>query len=174
MGELDSVMVKEQPAYVAIESEVTGPVETIWEKAYRQDARYVAEVHGEQGWPVVVLYPEWENKPPTSPSRILVQLVLSTEINPDKLPDGRGEGLKVTAMPAATVVGCAYRGAYTFENFKKALARIEEYIKQKDLKPVGPPRHLYFSNTAWTPAFMRVSEVEVPIAGGAADTTSHP
>jgi hypothetical protein len=165
MGEIDHVAVRELPAYTAIESEVLGPVETIWEKAYRQDARYVAAVHGQPGWPVVVIYPDWETKPPEKSARLLVQLVLNTEINPDKL-DTHTIGMKITAMPSATVVSCAYRGTYTLENFKAALARIEAYIQEKELKPIGPPRHLYFSNTAWTPSFMRVSEVEVPVAAG--------
>lgn len=154
------VVVRTIPGYPAIEAEVEGNIEKDWERGFRQGARYVASISNELRWPVVVTYPDWANQPPQPKARMLVHLILNTQKD---FPFPKEKGLAMTDQPTTTVACYAQHGAYTLENFNKALAEIQAYLKTKNLTQSGPPRILYYSNPDWTPSFMRLAEIQVPV-----------
>jgi hypothetical protein len=164
ISDLNKVVLRSVPAYTAIEAELTGPVETAWQKAHRDCIRYAAQLGGEVQWPVVIVYPEWENSAPEPKTRLLVQLLLPPAQN---YPEPKRQGLRVVDAPALVVAACAFKGAYSFQNFLSAKNKIEAYLKEKDIRQNGPPRHLYYSNASWTPQSWRVSEVQIPVAASA-------
>jgi hypothetical protein len=154
------VAVKVVPATSVIEAEVAGPAETVWEKAFRQNARYVAAADLSLWYPLIVVYPDWDTTPGQMQQRLLVQSILSP---PSRFPEPREKGLRIVETPALTVAAYAYRGPYTLDRFQTALAAIHAHLKAKNIPAVGPPRHLYYSNVDWSLKWWRLSEVQVPI-----------
>lgn len=154
------VVVRNIPAYPAIEAEVEGSVTKDWERGFRQGARYVASIENELRWPIVVTYPDWVNQPPQPKARMLVHLILNTQKD---FAFPKEKGLAMTDQPSLTVACYSQRGAYTLENFEKGLNEIQAYLKKNNLTQSGPPRVLYYSNPSWLPSFLLLEEVQVPV-----------
>lgn len=160
LGEIDKVTIRARPNFPAVETELTGAVGTDWEKGFRKCARYTAYAQQEVRWPIIVVYPEWEGKDPEAEAKMQVRLIL----DPDgSFPVPKQKGLATMEIPATSVASYAYRGDYSAENVKTALAKVRAFLKANNIPEMGPPEHLYHSNPHWTPSWWLVSEVQIPI-----------
>lgn len=160
LAPLDEITIRRIPAFPVVDAEVIGDIEIDWEPALRKCARYAAQASQEFRRPVVIIYPEWETKEPQRSGKMQVRLLLDPR---GKLPAPIHKGVGILEMPATYVAAYAYRGAYTRENLVRALTKIRKFLKERRITASGPPRYLLHSNTDWTPQWLRVSEVQVPI-----------
>jgi len=70
----------------------------------------------------------------------------------------------VEDVPAMTVVSIGVRGGYTDANFKKAISKLNAWVKQREhqVRVNGPPRYLAY-NSPFVLGFLKYGEVQLPI-----------
>jgi len=162
---LDEVSVRNLPAFTVIETDTTGSLDASWIKGFRLGARYAALAHSGLNTPTMITFPDWEKSPTAEGTTLHVLVQCLIDPLPD-LPRVRDRSATVQAMPAMTVACYAHRGVYSPASFMSGLKTIQEHLKARGIPIVGPPRYLYYSNSAWMPSWWRVSEVQVPIPSG--------
>lgn len=157
------VTIRTLPAFTVVEAEETGSLDGAWTRGFKSGARYAAYAHSGLNTPAFLSFPDWEKKPVATGSAVhlLVQLILDPLPNLPRVHDG---GVAIVQIPAMTVACCAHPGAYTPENFRRCLEKIESYVKAQHIAVTGPPRYLYYTDTYWVPNWWRVGEVQVPVA----------
>lgn len=162
---LDEVSIRTIPAFTVIETDVTGSLDSSWNKGFRLGARYTAMANTSLNTPTIITFPDWDKNPTAEGDalHLLVQCLLDPLPDPPKIHD-RGASLK--QMPSITVACCAHTGPYSPANFMLCLKKIEDHLHAQKIPAIGPPRYLYYSNTSWYPSWWRVGEVQVPIAAG--------
>lgn len=73
------------------------------------------------------------------------------------------EGVTVSPRPARTVASLGLRGSYSEARFRGALKRLEQWLATRtDIEPVASAYMVYW-NSPFVPAFLKRSEVHVPV-----------
>ena len=163
---LDEVSIRTLPAFTVIETESTGSLDTAWAKGFRLGARYAAFAHSGLNKPTIITFPDWEKAPTAEGNQLHVLVQCLLDPLPD-LPKPHDAGVMVRQMPSMTVACYARRGAYSPANFLLSLKAIEEHLHTHNIRAVGPPRYLYYTDSAWVPSWWRIAEVQIPIAASA-------
>ncbi len=162
---IDQVSIRTLPAFTVIETEMTGSLDSAWTKGFRLGARYAAFAHSSLNTPSLITFPDWDKNPTAEGAHLhlLVQLLLDPLPG---LPKDPNHEAVLEQVPAMTVACYAQRGDYSPANFILGLKKIQEHLQAHNIRAVGPPRYLYYTNTSWIPSWWRVGEVQVPIAAG--------
>jgi hypothetical protein len=90
--------------------------------------------------------------------------------------DAADRRVVVEDVPAMTLLSIGVRGGYTDANFKKALSRLSEWVKQREqqVRVDGPPRYLGY-NSPFVPSLLKYGEVQLPVEiEGRADDKGSP
>jgi hypothetical protein len=85
--------------------------------------------------------------------------------NRDISPEIMTDEVKVTDYPPMTVVSIGIQGAYSWTSYEQHLQRLQDWLKEhSEYAIIGPPRRLLY-NSPMTPEAIKLSEVQIPIAG---------
>lgn len=164
----DEVVIRTIPACSSIEYETTGALGPAWVKGFQWGARYAAYAHSALNTPTIITFPDWEKTPDAAGPQ--VHLLIDTLLDPlPDFPTPHEEHLTLVPQPQITVACFAQTGPYSAENFLRGLHKIESFLQGRSIPETGPPRYLYYNNTAWWPTWWQVGEVQVPVpsrAGG--------
>ena len=77
------------------------------------------------------------------------------------LPDGMN--VRVKTVPGRTVLSIGIRGAYSKDNFDKALAKLENWLNANKEYVPGGDAYGVFWDAPFMPWFLKRSEVHIPI-----------
>ena len=157
---INEVIVRQLPAYNAIEAEVKGNLEHVWNKGFRQDARYLSLVQSPLQYPVLINLPDWEDNPPAPWGTFYVQLILKDEANYDTPQE---KGLSVVSFNARMVACYAWQGPYTYDRFVSAVEKVRRTLKKRGIPVAGPPRILLHTNPDWSLSSWCIGEVQIPV-----------
>jgi hypothetical protein len=155
------IAIKNIPETPVIEAEVKDLSPSEVSRAFRLASRYVALAKCQVRYPVVLIFPDWHPSAEIPrPKLIYLQMALSSYTH---LPDPKEKGLRLTSLPASTVVALSKRGAYDSEDWLGDIAELQRHLAEINLPSAGYPRRMLYHNTDITPAFWRLSEVQIPI-----------
>jgi DNA gyrase inhibitor GyrI len=73
------------------------------------------------------------------------------------------ENVTVHQLPERVVASLGMRGGYSEQNFHKASAKLEAWLRQNsDYEAAGPPRGIFW-NGPYVPGFLKRFEVHIPV-----------
>ena len=87
---------------------------------------------------------------------------------------GKFGSVGVTNDVPVQVVSIGVKGAYTEGRFRKAAAKLRDWLKaNSQWRPAGPPRVLAY-NSPFLPFWMKYSEVQIPVCPAGKERTNQP
>lgn len=91
-----------------------------------------------------------------------ITFMMPTNYTMETLPDPTDKNVRLRAIPARRMATVQYSGTWSQQRYEQNLARLREWMKSKDLTPVGDPVWARY-NPPVTPWFLRRNEVLVPL-----------
>jgi hypothetical protein len=89
--------------------------------------------------------------------------VLPPKMSLDRTPQPAGPELRVREIAAGRFAVLRFSGRRNAVNEARALAKLEAWLSQQNLKQAGGPMFGYF-DPPWTPPFLRRNEVMLRVA----------
>ncbi len=155
------IVIKNIQETPVIEAEVIDLSENEIQKSFRLTSRYLALAKAPIRYPIILTFPGWipssENPKPT---KIYLQMILSSYAT---LPDPKEKGLRLSTLNGGSVLAISRRGTYHSEDWLNDLQLLMKHLNEISLPSAGHPQRMLFHNTDLTPAFWRLSEIQIPI-----------
>jgi effector-binding domain-containing protein len=91
-----------------------------------------------------------------------ITFMMPTNYTMETLPAPTDKNVRLRAIPSRRMATVQYSGTWSQQRYEQNLARLREWMKSKDLTPVGDPVWARY-NPPFTPWFLRRNEVLVPL-----------
>jgi effector-binding domain-containing protein len=157
-----AIEVKEYPEYRAVTYSHSGNPQQASQVAFNPLYQHISTNQIAMTTPVEVRYLDGLSPEMTTPQTAEVSFLYpNREISPEIQTDE----VKVTDYPPMTVVSIGIQGAYSWASYEQHLQRLQDWLKEhSEYAIIGPPRRLLY-NSPMTPEAIKLSEVQIPIAG---------
>jgi len=167
------IEIRQYPAVIAIEVEVTGPRAEAENQAFRILAGYIFGKNVSRD-KIAMTVPVTEMKssekiamtvPVTSVSsegKMRMRFYMPSKYSLETLPEAIDKRIKFEKLPQARYAVIKFSGLAREDNFARHEARLREYLQVNNLTPEGQSVRAFY-NPPWTLPFMRRNEVWVPL-----------
>ncbi|KAF3363397.1 Uncharacterized protein PHSC3_000006 [Chlamydiales bacterium STE3] len=90
----------------------------------------------------------------------LIRYIFPESYNLENAPKPHNASIQVLLLPAKHLAVIRYSGRTGDENVTTQMTKLQKFICDKQLKPIGPPIFAYY-NPPWTLPFMRRNEMMI-------------
>ena len=168
--------IRQYAPQVVAETLVDGTLEDAGNKAFRPLFNYISGANRSQG-KIAMTAPvaqqrEGKKIAMTAPvgqeasnNQWVVTFMMPTNYTMETLPDPTDKNVRLRAIPARRMATVQYSGTWSQQRYEQNLARLREWMKSKDLTPVGDPVWARY-NPPVTPWFLRRNEILVSVEQG--------
>ena len=165
--------IRQYAPQVVAETVVDGTLEEAGNKAFRPLFNYISGANQSKN-KIAMTSPvaqqrEGEKIAMTTPvgqeavsNQWAITFMMPTNYTMETLPAPTDEKVRLRAIPARRMATVQYSGTWSQQRYEQNLARLREWMKSKDLTPVGDPVWARY-NPPFTPWFLRRNEVLVPL-----------
>jgi hypothetical protein len=175
---LADLEVREYPAIVVAETEVSGTRESAGNSGFRALAGYIfGKNRGERkiAMTAPVTQAEGQKIAMTAPvtqarsgggedgARWLIQFMMPAQYSLETLPEPLDPDIHFRLLPARRVAALAYSGTWAESRYLEHLARLREAMRREGLQPRGEPVWARY-DPPWTPWFLRRNEILLDLA----------
>lgn len=91
-----------------------------------------------------------------------VQFIMPSEYSMETIPKPNNDKVNLKEVPAQKFLAIQFSGRTSESNVAEHMAKLEEYIKQNDIKTIAAPVYAFY-NPPWTLPFLRRNEILVQI-----------
>ncbi|MBK1704216.1 SOUL family heme-binding protein [Halochromatium glycolicum] len=102
----------------------------------------------------------------TEDDRWTVQFIMPSEYQLDDLPEPENSEVTLERMPARRMAAVRFSGRTNDQALAEQQQRLEDWLRKRDLKPIGAPVYAYY-NDPFTPGPLRRNEVLYQISSDA-------
>jgi hypothetical protein len=175
--ELRGIEVREYPAYLVAETEVTGSREEAGNVGFRTLASYIfgknkgekkiamtAPVAQQEGAKIAMTAPvSQQERLEDGASTWVIQFMMPAKYTRDSLPEPLDPAIQFREVPARRVAALRYSGTWSEERYLEKLADLRSAMEKEGLRAVGEPVWARY-DPPFMPWFLRTNEILVEVA----------
>jgi len=169
----DDFEVREYPAYVVAETEVTGEQTEAGNEAFSRLAGYIfgnnggakkiamtAPVTQAPGAKIAMTAPVTQTS--TGAKTWRVQFMMPAEYRLETLPEPKDARVQLKTVPARRVAALRYSGTWSQKNYDEHLAELSAAMKREGLEATGEPTWARY-DPPFKPWFLRTNEILIEV-----------
>lgn len=168
------IEIREYAPLIVAEVEVDGEREPAIQKGFRMIADYIfgnnvpaqkvamtAPVIQEPNEKIAMTAPVTQQ---IAGSNWMVRFVMPASYTLSTLPKPKNDAVKLKEVAEKRFATIRFSGMGSEESLKKNTGELEQFLKERQLKPISAPTYAFF-NPPWTLPFLRRNEVMIEVEG---------
>ncbi len=179
LHEEDGFELREYESHILAETTVAGEFENAGNEAFGRLFKYISGNNKQQQKVAMTSpvgqVPSGQKIEMTSPvsqqkqdGKWIVSFMMPASFTLETTPEPKDPNVSIREVPARLIAAVRYSGFWSEENYRRNLAKLQDWIDNNRLTPLGEPIWARY-NPPFMPWFLRRNEILIPVASPESD-----